>query len=114
DHVVLIHPGKAAACAGCAGGHGVGGLVELVGLLNGAGLLPGAAVGIEGVGEVVDLHVGVGVGLDAALDEGQADGAVVDGVAVLAVFEQAHAVAALGEVHPLLAAALEPGFIPAG
>src|SRR5699024_7419155 len=96
------------------GGHHIGGLVELVALVGRGGLFPGLAVGVEGIGEGVHLHVGVGVGLDAALEERQADDAVFDAVAVLAVVEQADAVVTLGEVHPLLGAALKAGLVPGG
>ena len=71
-------------------------------------------MGQQGVGELVDLHVGVGMGLHAGLEQGQADGAVIDTVAVLAVVEQGHAVVTLGEVHPLLGAGLKAGLVPGG
>ena len=71
-------------------------------------------MGIEGIGKGMHLHVSVGVRLHAALDEGQADDAVLDAVAVLAVVEEADAVVALGEVHPLLGTALKACLVPGG
>ncbi len=71
-------------------------------------------MGEQGIGEGMHLHIGVGVGLHAALDEGEANDAVPHRVAILAVVEEADTIVALGEVHPLLAAALEPGLVPGG
>ncbi len=57
--------------------------------------------------------IGYGVRLHTGLDEGQGNHAVFQAVTILAVVEQAHAVMAFGEVHPLLAAAFKPRLIPA-
>ena len=71
-------------------------------------------MGEKGVGEEVLLLVGGGVRLDAGFNQGQRHAAVQHGVAVFAVVQQAHAVVAFAQVHPLLAAAFETGHVPAG
>jgi len=57
-------------------------------------------------------QVGLWVGVDSALDEGQAQRVAPDVVPVLAVVEQRHAVVTLGEVGPLVRARFEARPVP--
>ena len=54
------------------------------------------------------------VRLDPGLDQGQSHVGILHGMPVFTVVEQRNAIVALGEIHPLLSAALKPGHIPAG
>ena len=112
-HVRRIDRGKAHGFAGRAACHRQHRLVEEVGLPHRARLLPAFAVREEGVGEVVDFLVGDGVRLNAGFNQRQGQAAILAGMAVLAVVEQADAVVAFRDIGPFLAAALEPGAIPA-
>ena len=89
-------------------------LVQHFGLFHGVALFPCSGVRIQRVSEEVLLVVGIGVRLNAGFNQGQADFRLFHRVAVLAVVQQADAVAAFGNVHPLVAAALKACLIPAG
>ena len=67
------------------------GVVELVGAVDGESLLPGAGVGVEGVGEVLGTAVGVGVGPGGGAEEGKAEGVAEGVVGVLGVVEDGEA-----------------------
>ena len=69
---------------------------------------------IERVGKDVLLVIRVRIRFDTRLDQCQFQPASADGMAVLAVIQQADAISAFRHVHPLMAAAFKPRPVPAG
>ena len=93
-------------CCGCER------VVEFVAAADGLGLLPGAGVGVEGVGEVLAAFVGDFVGPGGGAEEGDAEGVAGCVVAVLGVVEDGEALLGVAEVGPAHGGDFELGFLP--
>ena len=88
--------------------------IQLDALLDDVALRHGAGVGQQRVGELVMAHVALGARVLARLEQRDVHHVVLDGMAVLAVVQQRHAVALLGQIGPLVGDDLEAGVVPAG
>ncbi len=89
-------------------------IVEEIRLLCNVGLHQRANVRNDRIHEAMLALICLGVGLGAALEERELHHAVMDIVAVFAIVEECHAVAALGEIGVFVRTDLKACRIPAG